>query len=176
MFGIKFGFWVFNGKTDIIIIKWKSNWDLPKNILYSQATTITFYCPMDFKSFPLDSHNCVFKLGSYSYNDNVMPFKTKSFGMKSTKSAGSFSMQYDISKTILGLSNNSLWHRRGQPAVTISNWFWNSRKLLHGGVRSEHLQKGDTLHNFLLSAYRWHLTRLTKSILPAQVCSSASPG
>merc|ERR1711936_884360 len=78
--------------------------DADKNIPYSQAATITFYCPFDFKNFPLDSHNCVFKLGSYSYNDKIMPFTTKTFGMKATKNSGSFSLKSDVD--ISALSEN----------------------------------------------------------------------
>lgn len=70
--------------------------DSDKNVLYSQAATVSFYCPFDFKNFPLDTHNCVFKLGSYSYNDKIMPFTTKKFGMKAAKNSGSFSLTSDI--------------------------------------------------------------------------------
>ena len=45
-------------------------------ILYSQATHITFICPMHFDKFPLDTQSCKFQIGSYSYDDTQMTFQT----------------------------------------------------------------------------------------------------
>ena len=45
-------------------------------ILYSTATHITFICPMHFDKFPLDRQRCKFQIGSYSYDDSQMTFKT----------------------------------------------------------------------------------------------------
>ncbi|XP_071746375.1 acetylcholine-gated chloride channel subunit acc-3 isoform X2 [Lepeophtheirus salmonis] len=45
-----------------------------KDILYSQATHITFICPMRFDAFPLDTQRCKFQVGSYSYDDTKMRF------------------------------------------------------------------------------------------------------
>ena len=60
-------------------------------ILYSQETHITFWCPMRFNNFPLDKQVCKFKVdicfeeearyvtlilkvGSYAYDDTKMTF------------------------------------------------------------------------------------------------------
>ena len=60
-------------------------------ILYSQETHITFWCPMRFNNFPLDKQICKFKVwtiscernmiqnvllkvGSYAYDDTKMTF------------------------------------------------------------------------------------------------------
>ncbi|XP_023343176.1 gamma-aminobutyric acid receptor subunit pi [Eurytemora carolleeae] len=45
-------------------------------ILYSQETHITFWCPMRFDNFPLDSQICKFKVGSYAYDEAKMQFST----------------------------------------------------------------------------------------------------
>ena len=73
--------------------------DSDKNILYSQAATVTFFCPLNFKNFPLDSQTCVFRVGSYSYNDERMSFNTKHYGnatLKQTFSQQTLPLQYDI--------------------------------------------------------------------------------
>ena len=42
------------------------------NISYEMTFEATIFCPMTFESYPLDSHNCYFMLGSYShYEANV---------------------------------------------------------------------------------------------------------
>ena len=88
-----------------------------KKILYSQAATITYYCPMDFKNFPLDSHSCILKLGSYSYNDEKMPFSTKSYGFSSAKSQP-LSLQYWIGNINFrfSFSNETKLNSSTQPA------------------------------------------------------------
>ena len=66
-----------------------------KNVLYSQAAHITFFCPMRFNMFPFDTHSCKFQVGSYSYDSSKMLFKTWSFGY-STKDKNSIPLDYDI--------------------------------------------------------------------------------
>ena len=73
--------------------------DSDKNILYSQAATVTFFCPLNFKNFPLDSQTCVFRVGSYSYDDERMSFNTKHYGnatLKQTFSQQTLPLQYDV--------------------------------------------------------------------------------
>ena len=70
--------------------------DSDKNILYSHFPTVTFFCPLNFKNFPLDSQTCVFKLGSYSYNDELMPFNTKHSGIYRLKQRAHLPLQYDV--------------------------------------------------------------------------------
>ena len=71
--------------------------DPKKNVLYSQATHISFICPMSFDKFPLDEQRCMFRVGSYSYDSSKMIFITKKFGYSSKKS-NSIALDYDISK------------------------------------------------------------------------------
>merc|ERR1711990_1403082 len=52
--------------------------DTNKLILYSQATHISFICPMSFDKFPLDEQRCMFRVGSYSYDSSKMVFIAKS--------------------------------------------------------------------------------------------------
>ena len=47
-------------------------------ILYNHEMQITFWCPMRFQNFPLDSHLCKFKLGSYAYDNTKMKFRSSS--------------------------------------------------------------------------------------------------
>ena len=54
--------------------------DTDKNVLYSQATHITFICPMRFDKFPLDTQTCKFRVGSYSYDSSKLLFITKNAG------------------------------------------------------------------------------------------------
>ena len=65
-----------------------------KSVLYSQATTITFYCSMRFESFPLDAQSCKFQLGSYSYDDTKMVFVTGRAGYLVPKIQNSIALDY----------------------------------------------------------------------------------
>jgi len=69
--------------------------DTEKNVLYSQATHITFICPMRFDKFPLDTQTCRFRVGSYSYDSSKLLFITKNYGY-SSKDANSIALDYDI--------------------------------------------------------------------------------
>jgi len=66
-----------------------------KSVLYSQATHITFICPMRFDKFPLDTQTCKFRVGSYSYDSSKLLFTTNSFGY-SSKETNSIALDYDI--------------------------------------------------------------------------------
>ncbi|XP_040566996.1 glycine receptor subunit alphaZ1 [Lepeophtheirus salmonis] len=72
-----------------------------KTILYSQATHITFICPMRFDKFPLDKQVCKFQVGSCSYDDTKMQFMTESAGYQSHKTANSIALDYDIAIKLL---------------------------------------------------------------------------
>ena len=71
--------------------------DTEKNVLYSQATHITFICPMRFDKFPLDTQTCRFRVGSYSYDSSKLLFLTKNYGY-SSKDTNSIALDYDIRK------------------------------------------------------------------------------
>ena len=71
--------------------------DTNKQILYSQATHISFICPMSFDKFPLDEQRCMFRVGSYSYDSSKMIFITKKFGYSSQRS-NTIPLDYDICK------------------------------------------------------------------------------
>ena len=71
--------------------------DTEKNVLYSQATHITFICPMRFDKFPLDTQTCRFSVGSYSYDSSKLLFLTKNYGY-SSKETNSIALDYDIRK------------------------------------------------------------------------------
>ena len=73
-----------------------------KNVLYSQATHITFICPMRFDKFPLDTQTCSFLVGSYSYDSSKMIFKTGSFGYTQKETNG-IALDYDISEYIFSI-------------------------------------------------------------------------
>ena len=73
--------------------------DTDKNILYSQATHITFICPMRFDKFPLDTQTCRFRVGSYSYDSTKLLFQTRTYGY-SSKDTNSIALDYDIRKYI----------------------------------------------------------------------------
>ncbi len=67
-----------------------------RSVLYSQATHITFICPMRFDKFPLDSQTCKFQVGSYSYDDSKMIFETERAGYLPPKVENSIALDYDI--------------------------------------------------------------------------------
>ena len=71
--------------------------DTDKNVLYSQATHITFICPMRFDKFPLDTQVCRFRVGSYSYDSSKLLFLTRDYGY-SSKDKNSIALDYDIRK------------------------------------------------------------------------------
>ena len=73
--------------------------DTDKNVLYSQATHITFICPMRFDKFPLDTQTCRFRVGSYSYDSTKLLFQTRTYGY-SSKDTNSIALDYDIRKYI----------------------------------------------------------------------------
>ena len=52
---------------------------------------------MSFDKFPLDQQRCMFRVGSYSYDDSKMKFKTKKYGYQSKQSNG-IALDYEISK------------------------------------------------------------------------------
>ena len=43
-------------------------------IYYSQATAVTFLCPMRFDLYPMDSHICKFRIGSTNLDMTRMRF------------------------------------------------------------------------------------------------------
>ena len=67
-----------------------------KTVLYSQATHITFICPMRFDKFPLDTQRCQFQVGSYSYDDTKMIFITEHAGYQAPKVANKIALDYAI--------------------------------------------------------------------------------
>merc|ERR1719400_1042689 len=70
-------------------------------VLYSQATHITFICPMRFDKFPLDTQTCKFRVGSYSYDSSKLLFITKNAGYSS---GGTNSIALDYEITIIPLA------------------------------------------------------------------------
>ena len=64
-------------------------------VSYSEATHITFICPMHFDKFPLDTQTCKFLVGSYSYDDSQMTFSTIKAGY-SNKEGNSIALDYEI--------------------------------------------------------------------------------
>ena len=90
-------------KTIDVLSKLAGLWiDSKKRIYYSQATHITFICPMRFDKFPLDTQKCKFQVGSYSYADNIMRFETKKAGY----STGGNSIALDYAINIKGLKKS----------------------------------------------------------------------
>jgi len=81
--------------------------DTDKNVLYSQATHITFICPMRFDKFPLDTQTCKFRVGSYSYDSSKLLFITKNAGY-SSGGTNSIALDYDISITTLAPEDSVL--------------------------------------------------------------------
>ena len=71
--------------------------DSTKAVLYSKASHISFFCPMNFARFPLDTQHCKFLVGSYSYSNKNMVFTTKEAGYN-YKTANSLALGFDISK------------------------------------------------------------------------------
>jgi len=70
-----------------------------KDVMYSQASQITFICPMIFNYFPLDTQVCKFQVGSYSYNMEKMIFAVSQLGYAHTSSKStdrSIVLDYDI--------------------------------------------------------------------------------
>ena len=57
---------------------------------------------MSFDKFPLDQQRCMFRVGSYSYDDSKMKFKTKKYGYQSKQSNG-IALDYEISKYMFPL-------------------------------------------------------------------------
>jgi len=83
-------------KTIDVLSKLAGLWiDSRKRIYYSQATSITFICPMLFDSFPLDTQVCKFQVGSYSYDMNRMVFDVSTLGY--IQNTQSIILDYEIS-------------------------------------------------------------------------------
>jgi len=82
-------------KTIDVLSKLAGLWiDSKKRIYYSQATHITFICPMVFDSFPLDTQQCKFQVGSYSYDMTRMVFDVSTLGY--IQNTQSIILDYDI--------------------------------------------------------------------------------
>jgi len=89
-------------KTIDVLSKLAGLWiDSKKRIYYSQATHITFICPMVFDSFPLDTQRCKFQVGSYSYDMTRMVFDVSTLGY--IQNTQSIILDYDIE--IMNLKN-----------------------------------------------------------------------
>ena len=52
---------------------------------------------MSFDKFPLDEQRCMFKVGSYSYDNTKMVFVTERTGYNA-KESNSIALDYEISK------------------------------------------------------------------------------
>jgi len=46
-------------------------------VLFSQSVTLTLKCSMCLSAFPMDTHVCKMRFGSYSYDDTKMVFLTE---------------------------------------------------------------------------------------------------
>ena len=80
-------------------------------VMFSQATHITFICPMHFDKFPLDTQICKFQVGSYSYDDTIMKFRTESAGY-SKPQGNSIALDYAIKINKLS-PKDSVWSSSG---------------------------------------------------------------
>ena len=59
-------------QTIDVLSKLSGLWiDARKRVYYSQATSITFICPMVFDAFPLDTQICKFQV-KYQFEDNFL--------------------------------------------------------------------------------------------------------
>ena len=72
--------------------------DTSRTVMYSQASHITFICPMRFDKFPLDTQRCKFKVGSYSYDMTQLYFVTKKTGYSDEKEANRIALDYEIGR------------------------------------------------------------------------------
>lgn len=78
------------------------------DVFYSQATHITFICPMRFDSFPLDTQRCLFQVGSYSFNDQKMIFLESPRVKGYVETSRSIVLDYDVKINPLKLSDRIL--------------------------------------------------------------------
>ena len=46
-------------------------------VFYSQEAILTFWCPMRFQWYPLDQQICIFRIGSFAFDNSKMSFKMK---------------------------------------------------------------------------------------------------
>ena len=98
-------------KTTKVLNKGSGLWVNGNNdIIYSEAVEITFKCPMDFTNFPIDTQSCMFRLGSYNYDDSSMSF-TSTFRYPSIleeRQENLFNFGYDIKVNSLSERHSSL--------------------------------------------------------------------
>ena len=76
-------------------------------VMYSEATHITFICPMHFDKFPLDTQICKFQVGSYSYDDTQMTFQTLQ-ARYNNKETNSIALDYSIQINSLSAKDSLL--------------------------------------------------------------------
>ena len=42
---------------------------------YETFLEVVFYCPMDFNNYPLDEHDCYFRMQDYNFDTNILSYK-----------------------------------------------------------------------------------------------------
>ena len=104
---------------------------------------------MSFDKFPLDEQRCMFRVGSYSYDDSKMVFITKKHGY-SSKPGNSIALDYEISKM---------------------SWMKNVENFMENISEIEPLKYEDSvldygaLGNFSLSGFEMVLTRYVSTYI-----------
>ena len=43
-------------------------------VVFETFLEVVFYCPMDFSSFPLDEHDCFFRIQDYNYHEEIVRY------------------------------------------------------------------------------------------------------
>ena len=74
-------------------------------VVYETFLEVVFYCPMDFSAFPLDGHNCYFRIQDYNYHEDVVRYLLvkEDFGFNQSEQVSI--MDYSINVTP-GLAHN----------------------------------------------------------------------
>ena len=60
---------------------------------------------MSFDKFPLDQQRCMFRVGSYSYDNSKMVFHTKKYGYSGEGRGNSIALDYHICKYKIFISS-----------------------------------------------------------------------
>ena len=54
-------------------------------LMYSVQLEVEIYCPMNFDSYPMNTHRCYFMLSSYKYDASILKISMDNFNFEETK-------------------------------------------------------------------------------------------
>ncbi len=81
-------------------------------LYYSEEVVVTIWCEMIFESYPMDWHQCPFRIGSYVYPVDMVKFSTEKMFFKADYMPG-ISITYGVNVTMLESNETNVTYDSG---------------------------------------------------------------